>query len=263
MLIDFHTHIFPEKIASRAIQNLSLRAGGAVPYYDGTKEGLLACMREKNIDKSVVLSIATNPGQMRSVNDFAASVNGGSLISFGSVHPDAPDALDELQRICDLGMKGIKLHPDYQEFYGDDPKMWPIYEKAAKLGLIVVFHTGVDIGLYPPVYMTPRRLANALAPLEGAVVVAAHFGGYMMWEEAIECIAGRDIYLDTAYSAGSIPPGIVRQIVKEHGTGRILFGSDLPWSDPVEEARLLKTLDLSKEELEDIFCRNAQRILNT
>lgn len=261
MLIDFHTHIFPEKIADRAIQNLSLRAGGAAPYYNGTKEGLLACMQKKNIDISVVLNIATNPAQMRSVNDFAASVNGGSLISFGSVHPDAPDALDELGRIADLGMKGIKLHPDYQEFYGDDPKMWPIYEKIARLGLIVVFHTGVDIGLYPPVYMTPRRLANALAPLEGAVVVAAHFGGYMMWEEAIDCLAGRNLYFDTAYSAGAIPPGIVRRIIQAHGTSRILFGSDLPWSDPAEEARLLQSLELTEEELENIFYGNARRVL--
>jgi uncharacterized protein len=262
MLIDFHTHIFPDKIASRAIQNLSERAGGAIPYYDGTIEGLLAFMQKNSIDKSVVLNIATNPTQMRSVNDFAASVNGGSLVSFGSVHPDATDALDELDRIADLGLKGIKFHPDYQAFYGDDPKMWPIYEKAAKLGLVVVFHAGVDIGLYPPVYMTPRRLANALAPLQGAVVVAAHFGGYMMWEEAIECLAGKDVYFDTAYSAGSIPPGIVRRIIKEHGADRILFGSDLPWSDPVEEERLLETLQLTDDELQNIYYRNAQRILN-
>ncbi len=261
MLIDFHTHIFPDKIADRAIQNLSRRAGGAIPYYDGTKEGLLACMREKGIDKSVVLNIATNPAQMRSVNDFAASVNGGCLVSFGSVHPDAADVLDELDRIADLGLQGIKLHPDYQEFYGDDSKMWPVYEKIAKKGLIVVFHAGVDIGLYPPVYMTPRRLASALAPLEGATVVAAHFGGYMLWEEALECLAGRDVYFDTAYSAGAIPPGIARQIVRAHGADRLLFGSDLPWSDPGEEARMIETLELPRDELDKIFYKNALKIL--
>lgn len=261
MLIDFHTHIFPDKIANRAIQSLSLRSGGASPYYNGTKEGLLAFMRQNSITKSVVLNIATNPGQMRSVNDFAASVNGGALIAFGSVHPDAPDVLDELDRLSDMGLAGIKLHPDYQEFYGDDPKMWPIYEKIAKKGLVVVFHTGVDIGLYPPVYMPPYRLARALEPLQGAVVIAAHFGGYMMWEEALECLAGRDVYFDTAYAAGKIPTGIVRRILQEHGTDKILFGSDLPWSDPAEEIKLLQTLGLTDEQLKKIYYKNARKIV--
>lgn len=262
MRIDFHTHIFPDKLACRALQKLEKAAGGTSPYYDGTRNGLLRFMRENEIDQSVVLHVATNPGNMHSVNDFAASVNGGPLISFGSVHPDAPDALEELDRICGLGLKGIKLHPDYQQFYGDDPKLWPIYEKIAKLGLILVFHTGVDIGLYPPVHMTPRRLKRALKPLEGTAVVAAHFGGYLMWEEALDCLAGMDVYFDTAYAAGKIPPGIVRRIIREIGPDRILFGSDLPWSDPREEVSLLNTLDLSEEEMEKILYKNAEKLMN-
>lgn len=261
MLIDFHTHIFPEKIAPKAIQNLSEKAGGTKPYYDGTKNGLLTYMRLNGVHKAVILNIATNPGQQRSVNDFAAAVNSGPLVAFGSVHPDAPDALDEIERICDLGLKGIKLHPDYQQFYGDDKKMTPIYEKIAKKGLILVFHSGVDIGLYPPVYMTPERLLNALKPLEGAAVVAAHFGGYMMWEKALDLLGGSGLYFDTAYAVGRIPPNIARRVILGHGADKILFGSDLPWSHAEEEAGMLKTLGLTREQLDMVFYGNAKKLL--
>ena len=261
MLIDFHTHIFPYKIAPKAIKNLSHCAGGTKPFYNGTKDGLLAYMDANGVDMAVVLNIATNPGQQRSVNDFAAAVNGGRLAAFGSVHPDAPDALYEIDRIVDLGLCGIKLHPDYQQFYGDDKKVFPIYEKIAKKGLTLVFHTGVDIGLYPPVYMSPERLANALLPLEGAVVVAAHFGGYMLWEKALDLLVGKELYLDTSYSVGRIPPKIALEIIRSHGADRILFGSDLPWSAASEEKILIGTLGLEPEEQKKIFYKNAKKLL--
>lgn len=261
MLIDFHTHIFPDSVAPNAIQKLSLNAGGARSFYNGTKKGLIGFMDENGLDLAVVLSVATNPSQQKSVNDFAASVNGGRLISFGSVHPDAPDALSEIDRISDMGLYGIKLHPDYQQFYGDDKKMTPIYEKIAKKGMTVVFHCGVDIGLYPPVHMTPAYLAKALKPLEGATVVAAHFGGYMMWEQALDSLCGKEIYLDTAYAMGKIPPNLAAQIIRAHGAERILFGSDLPWSHAGDEVQLIRSLGLSKNDLEKIFYLNAKKIL--
>lgn len=261
MLIDFHTHIFPDAIAFKAIRILSQNAGGAQPFYNGTKRGLLQYMKESGVDVAVVLGIATNPEQQRAVNDFAASMNEGKLIAFGSVHPDAPDVLSEIDRICDLGLAGIKFHPDYQQFYGDEQKMTPIYEKIAKRGLIVVFHCGVDIGLYPPAHMTPSHLANVLNPLEGATVVAAHFGGYMMWERALESLCGKNVYLDTAYAAGSIPPKLAAAVIRTHGADKILFGSDLPWSDAGEEVNMIKTLGLSKSEMDNIFYLNAKSLL--
>ena len=137
MLIDFHTHAFPQKIAQRAINTLSHASGGLQPQTDGTLASLKEQMRLDGVDISVVQSIATNPTQQSNVNSFAIEINqDDAIIAFGSVHPDAPDALDELERIKDAGIKGVKFHPDYQHFYVDDEKMISIYKKISSLGLI-------------------------------------------------------------------------------------------------------------------------------
>ena len=127
MLIDFHTHCFPDAIAAGAVDKLAFASGGLTPYTDGTVAGLKDRMQRDGVDRSVVLHIATNERQQKKVNDFAASINGGNIVSFGAVFPTAPDALEELERIQSLGMKGVKLHPDYQGFSVDDEKMKPIY----------------------------------------------------------------------------------------------------------------------------------------
>ena len=150
MRIDFHTHCFPDKIAEKAMGKLSVASGGLIPQTDGTAEGLRREMKKDGVDISVVMNIATNAHQQHSVNDFAASLVSDDLIPFGSVHPDAPDALEELERIRSLGLKGVKFHPEYQQFYVDDEKMFPIYKKISDLGLITLFHAGGDIGFPPP-----------------------------------------------------------------------------------------------------------------
>ena len=162
MLIDFHTHCFPDKIADRAIEKLSFASGNLEPHHNGSLSGLRQTMKDGNVDISVVLNIATNPHQQKSVNDFAAQINDGKTIfSFGSVHPDAPDALCELERIKELGLKGVKFHPEYQGFEVDDEKMKPIYKKVSQLGLIAVFHAGQDYGFAPPYRAMPKAMARA------------------------------------------------------------------------------------------------------
>ena len=164
MLIDFHTHCFPDKIAKAAIEKLSFVSGGLIPYTDGTVLGLKGSMENSKTDISVVLNIATNATQQKKVNDFAATINKEEgIIAFGSVFPDAPDALFELERIKALGLKGVKLHPDYQRFFVDDEKMKPIYKKISSLGLITVFHAGFDYGFPPPYGCTPERMIKALS----------------------------------------------------------------------------------------------------
>ena len=182
MKIDFHTHIFPDKIASRAIETLSYKSGGLEPSYDGTAEGLKKRMEKENVDISVVLSIATNAHQMHSVNDFAASVNNGKIIAFGSVYPEAPDCIEELGRIKKLGLKGVKFHPEYQDFNVDEEKMRPIYEEISRLGLITVFHSGADLGYSAPYHCPPERAVKALKMFTSPVVFA-HWGGWLFWKE--------------------------------------------------------------------------------
>lgn len=261
MRIDFHTHCFPDALAVKAVSRLSHVSGGLVPHTDGTVAGLRRSMVEEGVNASVVLHIATNPTQQKKVNDFAASIhNGVDIFSFGSVHPDAPDALDELERIKALGLPGVKLHPDYQGFAVDDPKMKPIYRKISDLGLITVFHAGVDYGFPPPYGCMPQALARALDWFS-TPVVAAHWGGIQCGEEVLRHLCGRDVYFDTSFGYGMMPKYYAEKILEQHGTDRLLFGTDSPWHTATMEWRLLDSLGLSDTDREKIACGNAKRLL--
>lgn len=263
MIIDFHTHIFPEKIANLALPRLSKFSGGMTPCGKATADSQIEIMNRDNVDKAVFLNIATNAHQQKSVNDFAVSlIDSDRLIPFGSVHPDSPDALNELERLKNAGIKGVKLHPDYQGFYVDDDKMLPIYEKISKLGLITVFHAGVDIGFPDPVRCTPERLKRILSAFGNTPVVAAHLGGYLMYEDVVKYLCDTDIYFDTSFSYSTVPPDYTKNIIKSHGADKILFGTDMPWSSPENELNYIKSLDLNNEELDLILYKNAKKLLN-
>lgn len=261
MIIDFHTHCFPEKIAERAIASLSHAAGGLVPHTNGTPESLIKLMDEVGVSKSVVLGIATNEKQMQNVNNFAKELSSDRLIGFGSVHPDSENVFEELERIKSLGLKGVKFHPEYQSFYVDDIKMKQIYEKIASLGLITVFHAGLDLGYAPPYHCTPDRMARAIDWFDGSPVIAAHFGGYGFTEEVIDTLCGLPIYMDTAFAYASIPRESAAEIIRKHGADKILFASDCPWHSPALEIRFIESLDLSEEEKQLIYYKNAERLL--
>ena len=227
MIIDFHTHAFDQCIAHHAMTTLSAKIG-LVPRTDGTTEGLLHHADCNGVDTCVVLNIATKPSSQRVVNDYALSLCSDRLIGFGSVHPFAEDAMDELDRIAALGLRGIKLHPDFQDFFVDDPKAVRVYEKASSLGLITVLHSGSDLGRPFPVHCTPKRLSHILAAFN-APVVAAHLGGFQHFDEVEEYLLGTKVYLDTAFLYGAISVEQARRIILGHGSERVLFGSDCPW----------------------------------
>ncbi|MBR6408379.1 MAG: amidohydrolase family protein [Clostridia bacterium] len=260
MIIDFHTHCFPDRLAGRAIESLRRGSGGMNTTYDGTVNGLLRRMDESGVDVSVVLSIATNARQQHSVNDFAASIHNDRLIPFGSVHPDAPDALDELERIAAMGLRGVKFHPDYQEFYVDEPRMKPIYEKISSLGLITVFHSGYDVGFLGR-HCSPKRLRNALEWFNGATVIAAHFGGWASFDEVLETLCGQPVYFDISLGCGHVPRPYAKEIIKKHGAGKILFATDGPWQSAEDQIDFLNTLELSDSELDMIYSGNALKLL--
>lgn len=262
MLIDFHTHAFPEKIAARAIETLAHEAGGLESQTDGTLASLKEQMHTDGVDISVVHSIATNPRQQHNVNSYAIEMDReDGIVAFGSVHPDAPDALEELERIRAAGLKGVKLHPEYQCFYADDEKMKPIYRKISQLGLITLFHAGHDYGFAPPYHCMPRHLLGALKWLEGPVV-AAHWGGVGCGVEVLETLCGQDIWFDLSFGYSTMPKSIAQRIVDKHTPDRLLFASDMPWHRPAWELRLLGSLDISDADRKKICFRNAQTLLN-
>ena len=261
MLIDFHTHCFPDKIAIPALEKLSFVSGGLKPHTNGTVEGLTDIMNKQGVDKAVVLNIATNATQQSKVNDFAASINKGDIISFGSVFPDSSDCLYELERIKSLGLKGVKLHPDYQGFNVDDEKMKPIYKKIAELELITVFHAGFDYGFAPPYGATPEKLERALRWFDSPVI-AAHWGGIDCGQEVLNRLCGKDIYFDTSFGYGNMPKYYAQKILDSHTPDKIIFGTDSPWHTAEMELTLLKTLDISQQDFEKIAFKNALKLLD-
>lgn len=261
MLIDFHTHCFPEKIAAKAVEKLSFASGGLEYHTDGTVEGLRKSMENSGVDISVVLNIATNAQQQKNVNDFAASINNGQdIFSFGSVFPDSEDALYELERIKALGLKGVKLHPDYQGFNVDDEKMKPIYKKISDLGLITVFHAGFDYGFPPPYGATPEKLEKALSWFESPVI-AAHWGGVNCNQGVLDLLCGKDIYFDVSFGYSMLPRYYAEKILEKHGADKILFGTDTPWHTAEMEMRLLNNLELCPEDFDKISSGNARKLL--
>ncbi len=262
MVIDFHVHMFPDQLASRTIPLLAERSG-LVPYTDGTLGTTLEKMRADGVTKIVHQNIATNPRQMTKVNDFAIACNQHEeIVSFGSIHPEAEHYEAELDRLKDAGIKGIKLHPDYQEFYIDSPCMQPLYEAILKRGFILLFHAGLDYGLPEPVHAPPEAIANTLGLFSGEKVVFAHMAGFQMFERSLELIIGRDVYIDTSCSTSYAEPEILLTMLKEHKPDKILFATDLPWGDFKQDINAIQALDLSNELKENILHKNAEKILN-
>ncbi len=261
MYIDFHTHAFADSIAHKAISRLE-SVSGLKAYTDGTVEGLRKILKEDNIDKAVYLPIATKPSQQKVINGISAELNSDNLICFGSIHPDSTDAEDELERIKALGLKGIKFHPDYQDFFVEDPKMFHIYKKCEELGLIVVFHAGFDPLSPDVIHCLPEPSAKIAKAFPDLRIVLAHLGGMYRFDDVYKYIAGIDnIWLDTAFLASHISNEELERIIRKHGADRVLLGSDVPWQRPADAVRQVKGLNLSDAEKEMIFHISAERLL--
>ena len=258
MVIDIHTHCFPDAIVERAMEVLIANCG-VQPALNGTCSDLQASMRKAGVDKSVIMPIATKPAQARSINRWAAEINESysDLISFGSIHPAQEDLQDEIERIAADGIKGVKFHPDYQEFFVDDPGLVPMYRALADAGLIVLFHAGIDIGLPPPVHCTPDKLARVLDSVPELTIIAAHMGGYKCWEDVHRYLVGRDVYFDTSYSMADLGPEAMTALIKAHGPDKILFATDSPWTDQSEELAAIRALPFAAAEIEAITGGNA------
>lgn len=277
MVIDFHTHTFPDRIAAGAIGKLQ-QASHSAAFSDGTMGGLQASMHRAGIDCSVVLPVATNPVKVASMNDLSAQLTGkDGLIYFGCIHPEMEGAEQELTRIAALGLKGVKLHPVYQGVDIDDVRFVRILAKAGELGLTVVMHAGDDIGFPGVVRCSPEMTRRALQQAGSVRLICAHMGGWRNWERVADCLADTSAMIDTAFSLGSITPlepgyyapqqlpmldeeGFC-QLVSAFGSQRVAFGTDSPWADQAESLRQVKALPLTDAEKADILGGNARRLL--
>ena len=261
MYIDFHVHAFTDNIAERAMAKL-VSVAKSPAYTNGTEAETRARLREWGVDYGVLLPIATKPTQQENINNWAAAVNHGNLISFGSVHPYAENAVQEVERIKSLGLKGIKIHPDYQGVYLFDSAWDKVFEKCGELNLPVIIHMGFD-PISPKEHRAmPYDLAETAKRFPKAKFIGAHLGGMFAWESVRKYLVGiKNVWLDTAFTAGMIDEKLALDIIKAHGTDRILFASDLPWHPSYMEKELVERLPLSDEEKDRIFYKNAAELL--
>lgn len=280
MIIDIHTHTFPDKIAAATLDKLK-HLSHTIPFTDGTAAGLAASMARAGVDRSVVMPVATSPRQVPHVNDASARMNElgaqTGVLSFGCMHPDFDGWKEELARVRDLGLKGIKLHPQYQDTDFDDPRYLRILDRCGELGLVVLTHAGLDIGMPGKDNCAPEMVARVLEQVGPVKLVLAHMGGWRQWDRVEALLPGTGVYLDTSFSLGEITPlddGHYRpgdlplldeaaflRMVRRFGPDRILFGTDSPWDDQGAALARLRALPLEKSELDAILGGNARKLL--
>jgi predicted TIM-barrel fold metal-dependent hydrolase len=262
MVIDFHTHIFPDELAQRAMKVLYEDVGGIYkPTHDGTRAGLLKTMDAGGIDISVNMPVVTKPSQTLSTNKWAASICSDRIISFGGIYPHSESSRKDIDLVVSLGLKGLKFHAEYQDFVLDDPHMLRVYDYALSQGLVIMHHGGFDPAFTDPFRSTPQMFLHVAEEMAGGVIIAAHLGGHDQWDDVENLLVGSSIYLDTSMGFQYYDHTQFLRIVKKHGAEKILFASDSPWSDVAAELQVLRSLALTEAELDLITNANARRIL--
>ena len=284
MLIDFHTHTFPDELANKVVYKIADDA--SIRYYtEATNTSLLESMDRAHVDMSVILPVVTKPSQYETINKVAKDVNDRyfpRLLSFGGIHPDNEDYREILKDLAESGIKGIKLHPLYQGVAVDDIRNLRIIDCACELGLIVVIHAGKDLS-FPGDLADPERISRMLDAVHPEKMVLAHMGSYACWEEVYDLLCGRGAYLDTSFSLNPIRPlkdtsegrdslaanpllvpplsrVLFRKMVEKNGVDHMLFASDSPWGDQKETFDLVdECLDGSAKEA--VYSGNALRLL--
>lgn len=268
MIIDFHTHIFPDKIAEKTIKLLSER-GSMTPYSNGAVDGLVAEMERAGVDISVTLPVLTNPNSFDSVNNYAKEINLAfaekerRLISFAGIHPRCENIDEKMAFIKKEGFLGVKLHPDYQDTFINDVGYVRILECAKEYDLVVVTHSGVDAAYRDkPVKCTPSLARELIKKVPYKKLVLAHCGANEMFSEVLDTLCDEDVYFDTAFVLRYIDEEAFKAILKKHGEERMLFATDSPWSTVKGDVERIKSFKLSKRIEDMLFCENARPLLN-
>lgn len=282
MIIDMHTHIFPEKISAAVIEKLS-RVSRTPAFTDGTLNGLKKSMDAAQINLSVILPVATTTKQVEKINSSSAALNekffGEGIFSFGCIHPDFTNFREELSRVKNHGLKGIKIHPVYQDTNLDDVKFLRILDRAAELDLIVVTHAGLDIGFPGVIRCSPQMTKKVVEAVGDFKFVLAHMGGWKNWDDVLKILADTKVFIDTAFSTGEIVPrsdshwqaddlklldeAQFMNFVKIFGTDRILFGTDSPWTSQKISLDFIRNLPLADDDKTKILGLNAKRLMES
>ncbi len=258
-LIDIHSHVYPEAIAEKAAESIrnfyELEGGGM----DGTVDMLRKQGDLAGIDRFVILPVGLKPDRVRHINDFILEQVAAEprFLGFGTVHAAMEQITEEVEYILSKGLRGIKMHPDSQVFAIDDPRLFPVYEQIQGK-LPVILHMGdqrFD-------YSHPARLRRVLELFPKLQVIAAHFGGYSMYETAYELLKDKDCIFDISSSLMFMPEGVAERYINAYGAERMAFGTDYPLWDPVTETRRFQQLKLTPAQFDQIAHKTAERILH-
>ncbi|MBQ7792796.1 MAG: amidohydrolase family protein [Clostridia bacterium] len=257
-IIDCHCHIYPQKIAEKAVKAVGDFYDIPMDCQGGTANDLLTEWKPYGVEKMLVHSTATRPDQVAHINDFLLGVlqNHSEFIGFGTLHPDYDDNEGQIEKLLANGIKGIKFHPDFGRLDILSPEMYHIYEMLTDK-LTVMFHVGDP--RYD--YSHPTKIKKILEDFPNLTVIGAHMGGYTVWEESLDILCGKNIYFDTSSTLSFISPELAVKIIKKHGIEKILFGTDYPMWHIKQEIENMEKLPLSDDEKEIIFHENAERLL--
>ena len=262
-IIDFHAHIFPDRIAEGALASLAEHSGEYQPCTDATLCGLLASMDRAGIGLSVVANIATRPAQLESILRFSQELMSDRVYPLVSFHPG--NTLEEvkglLRRCREHGLAGVKLHPMYQEFAIDEERMFPYYESVLDAGGFVLFHTGYDIAFPGNTQADIERVRRLARRLPDLPIVATHTGGWRQWDRIGQLEDCPHVYTDISMTLSEMDDDVFIRLLAVFGEDRVLFGTDSPWTDQKEMVERINGLPLSDGFKEKIFSLNAIRFL--
>lgn len=260
-IIDFHTHAFPDELAATTIPYLE-EEGNVKAFLNGTVTDLLRSMDRTGIEKSLICSIATRPKHFRSILDWSKTIRSERIIPLPSVHPKAVDLTDQLRIISEEGFVGIKLHPYYQDFFIDESTLDDMYASLVEHDLLVVMHTGFDIAFPRMELCGPERVIRVLGKFPKLKLITTHLGAWDQWDEVRDKLIGKPIYMELSYALDFLDPKIAKDMITDHPSQYLLFGSDSPWSDQQNTLDLLKALDLEPELFRSITRDNAESLLS-
>ena len=259
--IDIHTHAFPNDLATRAISSLEAAANWQA-VGKGTIDSLMRSMDKADVDISVVCTIATKPGQAKGILKWCRNVRGDRIEMFPSVHPAEFKAARWVQRFAEEGFAGIKLHPMYQDFAFDEPRMDEIYAAAGENHLTVAMHCGHDIA-FPDTddRAAPQRIRRVVDLHPNVTFLCTHMGGWRDWDASDSHLVGSAVYMETSFSLEELGPQRAGDMIRRHGADRVLFGSDWPWRKQGEQLQQIQSLGLGNGEKQAILYRNPAKLL--